>query len=81
MEELHKETADCKTLSDYANFLKERLMLNVKEVDDGIELHLENEECPVNFHLRLKITPMHYATAPSVKTNSSGPHYLENQWI
>lgn len=54
MEELHKETTTCETTSDYANFLKERLMLNVKEVDDGIELHLGNEECPCELSSEIK---------------------------
>lgn len=54
MEKLHKETTNCKTTSDYANFLKERLMLNVKEADDGIELHLGNKECPCELSSEIK---------------------------
>ena len=46
MEMLHQQLEDNDSRSYYTSFLKEKLNLNVEEVDDGILLHLGNKECP-----------------------------------
>ena len=54
MEQLHEEIGECKTNSDYANILREKLYLNVKEAEDGIILYLGNDECPCEIASGLK---------------------------
>lgn len=54
MQQLHKQTINLKTTSEYCEFLKEKLKLNVKEVEDGIILYLGNDECPCELASGLK---------------------------
>ena len=45
MKQLKEAAKDCKTISDYVNFLNGVLPFEVEEISDGIVMHFAKEEC------------------------------------
>ena len=45
MLKLKEAAEDCKTISDYAVFMRDTLKLDAEEATDGIILHLHKEKC------------------------------------